>query len=280
MFKFLELLFEKNEWVNICSSSPKESRNVYPLEHANQLRGKYFCVNPITPGMSRKQLNLSDRRNFLIEFDEGTIEEQHELIRKLNIPYRTMVFSGNKSLHVIIALKKGVTKAQYRALAARLRQAIPQADPACFEPARLSRLNGYNQPIRNFGNKITVKELDIWLTKLGFPAKEEHNNHLDNVPEINTEKEIRLAFSTKRLLTGDVKPHEAHRVVLGAAKNLQEMGYTMEETTDILAQARQLVRKQESWAEAVRKTKRVVDWVYTEWVEDWNASTPTTINNK
>ena len=262
-------LFNYDEHVNICIDSPKESRNVIPATEAKTVKkGKYFCINPLKPGSSRKQLNLTARRNILIEFDCNTLEEQWNIIRAKKIPYRTIVFSGNKSLHVIIAVDKDLGKCYYRDIMRRLKRVLPQADAACFEPARLSRLATDKQILEEVGNIITVDELENWLTQMGC-SKEEYKEIKQKNIEFNEAMKGKLSKTTMRLLAGQVAATDAHRATISATKNLQEMGYSQDEVINTLARARQLSRPNEPWEDSLEKTKRVVEWVWTEWKNEW-----------
>jgi len=263
--EFLRRLFTEDEWINICWSSPKQTETIYQISDLTEpVEGKYFCVNPMKKGQSRKQLNLAGRRNFLIEFDELTIKEQWTAIEKYDIPYNTIVFSGNKSLHVIISLDKDIDKAYYRNIAQRMKLVITEADKACFEPARLSRLGCAKQPVKAYGNKITINVLEAWLDSHG-QNKEEYEQKAEKFQAAMKRRHGKLNQTTLRLLAGDIPEAEAHRAAISSAKNLQEMDYGKEEIIAMLAGARAHMRPNEPIEEAEAKSKRIVDWVYNEW---------------
>jgi len=257
-------LFRYDEHVNVCVNTPKESKNVVPADQAKRMDGKYFCINPLKPGSSRKQLNLTERRNILIEFDCDDLETQWNIIRDKRIPFRTIVFSGNKSLHVIIAVDKDLGKCYYRSIMRRLKRVLPEADAACFEPARLSRLATDSQPLQDVGEVITADELEEWLTSLGC-SKEQYEEIEKKQIKFNEQQKGKLNKTTMNLLAGLIAKEDAHRATISSTKNLQELGYSRDEIISTLAKARQLTKTNESWEEAVEKTTRVVDWVLQEW---------------
>jgi len=263
-------LFRHDEHVNVCLTTPKESKNVVPATEAKKIKeGKYFCINPLKPGSSRKQLNLTERRNVLIEFDCDDLETQWNIIRNKRIPFRTIVFSGNKSLHVIIAVDKDLGKCYYRSIMKRLKRVLPEADAACFEPARLSRLATDAQPLQDVGEIITVEELEAWLASLGC-SKEEYEEIEKKQIAFNESQKGKLAKTTMKLLAGQIPKEDAHRATISSTKNLQELGYSRDEIIATLAKARQLTKTNEDWEEAVEKTTRVVDWVLDEWkTNEW-----------
>ena len=263
--RIIDKLFNVKEFVNVCVDSPRESKNVIPAQDAaNLLEGKYFCINPLKEGSSRKQLNLTARRNILIEFDADSLERQWNIIRDRKIPYRTIVFSGNKSLHVIIALDKDLGKCYYRSIMRRLKRVLPEADAACFEPARLSRLATDSQPLEEVGEVITAEQLEAWLASLGC-SKEQYEEIEKRQIAFNEAQKGKLSKTTMNLIAGQIPKEDAHRATISSAKNLQELGYSKEDIISTLAQARQLTRTDETWEESVEKTARVVNWVLKEW---------------
>lgn len=269
LVNFPALLFRKGEHVNMCKVSPKESFNVIPVEEMafGAYHGKYFCINPLKAGSSRKQLNITQRRNILIEFDCDSLEDQWGIIRNKRIPFRSVVYSGNKSLHVIIALDKDIGKRYYRDIMKRLKRVLPEADAACFEPARLSRLASPSQPLQETGSIITVDQLEEWLTSLGC-SKEEYEVIEAKQIAYNESQKGKLTRATMNLLAGVTPKEDAHRATIGATKNLQELGYSREDIIASLAKARQITRPQESAEESIEKTGRIVDWVLTEWKKE------------
>lgn len=259
-------LFYADEYVNVCDNSPKESKNLLSAK-CRVTEGKYFCINPLKEGTSRKQLNLTARRNILIEFDCDSLERQWEIIRERKIPYRTVVFSGNKSLHVIIAVDKDLGKCYYRSIMKRLKRVLPEADAACFEPARLSRLATNHQFLEKVGKVISEDELEAWLEGLGC-SKEEYAEIEKKQIAFNESQKGKLTQTTMKLIAGQIPKEDAHRATISSTKNLQELGYTREEVIATLAKARQLSKPEEPWEDSVEKTRRVVDWVWVEWKEN------------
>ena len=261
-------LFKADEFVNVCISSPKESQSVMSAVEAKEVKeGKYFCINPLKKGSSRKQLNLTSRRNILREFDCDSLERQWNIIRERKIPYRTIVFSGNKSLHVIIALDKDLGKCYYRDIMKRLKRVLPEADAACFEPARLSRLATRDQPLEEVGEIITEGQLENWLTSQGC-SEEQYEEIKQKQIAFSEKQKGTLQKTTMNLLAGKIPKEDAHRATISSAKNLQELGYTQDEIVSTLATARQLTMKEEDWDTSVEKTLRVVSWVCQEWNEN------------
>lgn len=112
-------------------------------------KSEFFCINPLKDLSNRAAENVFDMKNFLFEFDNAPYSEQLEAIKKLEsagINIATAVFSGSKSIHLIISMAEKLTidyKQSWLALSFevnRLTRLTP--DQACKNPNRLSRLAG------------------------------------------------------------------------------------------------------------------------------------------
>jgi len=159
----LNLLFEEREIV--------WTGNQYELKSLDS--SEFFCINPLRNLQSRKNEDVVVYRNFLFEFDNAPLETQVAAISLLennNIPIRTAVFSGSKSLHLIVSLADTLTmdyKSAWVALTAEILALTGlQADEACKNPARLSRLAGHVrestgklQELVHTGNLITNEKI-------------------------------------------------------------------------------------------------------------------------
>jgi hypothetical protein len=153
---YFATLFEPAEYVWACSAQRLRSR-VYSRSQSyviNAAKDKYFgggaflSINPAQPDTHRCTANTAACRNFLIEFDVGTIDEQQEELAKSGLPFSCQVLSGGKSLHTIIALEEPVPLEQYKEIHRRLCLLLPKADAATCDPSRFSR----------FPTAIRVKE--------------------------------------------------------------------------------------------------------------------------
>lgn len=114
---------------------------------------EFFCINELKNLNNRTNENVLIKQNFLIEFDEGTFEQQEaaiSLIEATGLNIATAVFSGSKSIHLIISAAESLDL-EYRqtwlALAAEIRSITGLTpDAACKNEARLSRLAGAIRP--------------------------------------------------------------------------------------------------------------------------------------
>jgi len=260
---YLKTIFARTDYVNIVYESFKETRAV-PV---TLVRGypKWVCVNPIKPRHTRAAKNVETYRNFLVEFDCGSIEEQWKWIDTYGVPYATVVFSGNRSLHAVISLNDGVTKDEYRKIARMLKLALPNADSACFEPARLTRMPCGMQPMVRRAKTISLAALYAWLEDKGIPKETEDLSAISHGKDLVPDK---ITKSTVNLLSGNTPKEDGHRVALQAAKNLMEVGYSQAEVISILSGVRQMYMPEEDLTTSKHKTERLVEWVEQNWHKD------------
>jgi hypothetical protein len=118
----------------------------------NPANSVFFCINPLRSIEERKNENVSQYRNFLFEFDGVPLDAQYKALEQLkqSLPIATAVYSGSKSVHLIISMADTLTH-DYRQAWLALSSEITYltnliADPSCKNPARLSRLAGSVRP--------------------------------------------------------------------------------------------------------------------------------------
>lgn len=146
--RFLNALFRPNEPIYCCGPHPA---NVVYRGPASALLqpSAYICLNPV-PGAWYAH-DIVTLRNFLIEFDNSPLDQQHLMVAALEklIPIRTVTYSGTKSLHAVVSLaddfgvahRPGAERAAFYSNTAKALQAFA-----------LNALQGFPQPIS--GNLI------------------------------------------------------------------------------------------------------------------------------
>lgn len=157
------------------------------VSHAPKKADYYYCINPLLPTEDRNptrphhnaniprraDANIVSFRNFLLELDSGTVEEQRALVTA-RLPVSAITYSGNKSLHFIVSLQEPLLDLHsYRIFAQRLLKLVPEADPTCKNPSRLSRLpfainpeTGKTQDLLYLGYRLSYSQLDAVLPKI------------------------------------------------------------------------------------------------------------------
>ncbi len=165
-------LFRHDEWV--CGAIDAHGANSMMVSRLDS-DYQFFSINPLKPGTRRKDENVAVYRNFLLEIDRLPLPEQRPAIEALGIPYTSLVYSGGKSLHIIISLAVPCqSEKEYRDLGLRLMAAVPICDPTTKNPSRLSRTpsavrdNGETQTLIEMRGPVSNSELEAWLISKGI----------------------------------------------------------------------------------------------------------------
>jgi hypothetical protein len=242
---FLSALFDENE--SICVSDSVYGTEVTALA---QVRTKaelpqYFAINPLRE--SRSDRNCAVLRNFLVEFDTIALEEQVKLIDSLKMPFTTMVYSGGKSYHYILALDQPIaTEQEYRKLARWIYAVLAQknkADESCKNPSRLSRMagarrdNGALQALIQVQGRIPVTDLGAWLSASGVaePMVKEFSKFDQFRPVKNLSG---LTRRTRIFLESGAPVGSRHHSLFAATCNMYRCGFSEKE---ILQQAKNVL---------------------------------------
>lgn len=68
---------------------------------SNPEAGAWIRFNPLD-GKGVKNENVTDFKYALVESDNLSIEKQNAIMRELELPIATLVYSGSKSIHAIV----------------------------------------------------------------------------------------------------------------------------------------------------------------------------------
>lgn len=182
---FMETLFDPGEAV--CFGASERSIKV-TTQNANPGDYQFVSLNPLflnldrnptetwhRPNIGRRaDMNVTTFRNILIESDSGNLLSQYNYIsNKRKLPYSTLVFSGNKSLHFIISLKKPLRdKEEYKNLVERIynRLGTRNIDESCKNPSRFTRMpcflrgdTGKEQRLLKINGRIDNDVVQRWI---------------------------------------------------------------------------------------------------------------------
>ena len=154
--------------------SEEQTRAFLEEHHYNPQAGAWICVNP-TDGKGGKGENITAYKYALIECDNVGLDKQMELINALKLPYKTLIYSGNKSLHAICHIG-AVTLSEFKERFNFIKSVCAEhgltIDGACSDPSRLSRLAGVTrgdtrQTLINVdGGKSNFSEFKTWITSI------------------------------------------------------------------------------------------------------------------
>jgi hypothetical protein len=137
------------------------------------------ALNPVKG--FRVDSNCTAFRNFLVEIDIGTSEEQLNYIKKIGLPYSAAIFSGNKSLHFLVSLQEDLPNEQiWRTFAEWILNVATNADQKTKNPTRSIRMPGVwrdpnkMQKLVEFHGPIELKTLVKWLAEHPKAKPREH----------------------------------------------------------------------------------------------------------
>lgn len=188
--KLLKLMFKEEE--SICISPNKYGFHSTPLNNAfaeeiSLLNTKFRDGEPLekciekfpTNEMRLVALNPINGwcddascyrwRNFLIEMDYGPLSEQLAYIKKLEMPYSAVVFSGGKSLHFLISVEQDFKDEKtWRKVAEWILSIVTMADQNTKNPSRRIRVPGAirdnsKQALVEYIGKVPNSVLGEWL---------------------------------------------------------------------------------------------------------------------
>ncbi|MFZ3172053.1 MAG: AAA family ATPase [Carboxydocellales bacterium] len=220
LVKYLEILFEASENVGYVTDSWEKEGKYLPskgccdrtagllIQQLNQCNGDLGSVlgdykpevgawirfNPLD-GKGVKNENVTDFRFALVESDNMEIDQQHAIIRELELPVACLVHSGKKSLHAIVRVDAGNYE-EYRKRVDYLYEVCKKnglkVDSQNRNPSRLSRMpgvmrNGQKQFLvdANIG-KESWKDWQDWIEAINddLPEPESMASIWDNLPEL------------------------------------------------------------------------------------------------
>lgn len=209
---FLSLILQPGETTTFTDSPFGTA-----VSHVPKWGDYYYCINSLHPTKDlnptrphhnentprRADANIVSYRNFLLELDSGSVEEQEALVTS-RLPISAITYSGNKSLHFILSLREPLMDLHsYRVFAQRLLRTVPEADPTCKNPSRLSRLpyavnpeTGKTQDLLYLGGRLSYSQLDAILPKIE-----------DRKFKVLTESEMR-EYVSPLLVWASQKPEE------------------------------------------------------------------------
>ncbi|MBL1228742.1 AAA family ATPase [Enterococcus sp. BWB1-3] len=142
--------------------------------------GAWIRFNPMD-GEGTKNTNVVDFRYALVESDSMKIEQQHEILRELELPIVALTYSGGKSLHAIVKID-AVNYPQYQERVDYLYKIVEKnglrVDKQNKNPSRLTRLPGF---IRGDQKQFTIAK------NIGKGSWEEWQEYIedmnDNLPD-------------------------------------------------------------------------------------------------
>lgn len=230
--RFYQTLFEPGE--HVCWGRTTYETAVRPLRWT-ETDEQFFVINPLKD--SRRDDNVTAFRNILVEFDKLSIKEQHKLIERSGLPYSTLVYSGGKSLHVIISLETPLqSKEAYKALAKQIYKKLGGADVVddkTSNPSRFSRApdairdNGVRQDLLEVRARVPNQLLYDWLGPIELEKQ-------SNFATFKSDSKL-ITIRALAFLRYGAEPGQWNTRLFGAACDLFRFGHSLEEVEQLCA---------------------------------------------
>lgn len=274
--KLFSVLFDPSETITLAGPEPNRGSLFYVrdiIANYNQVDYTYYSVNPHTGPRwprHRSDPNILAYRNIILEFDTGDFEKQLTLVKRRAIPYTALVYSGGKSLHVLISLAtpcsdleeyEGLTELVYAAIDPTFNQERSRTglDRKCRNPGRLTRTPGIIRP--ETGKEQTLIDLKERVdTKTVIEFIKENQVRVDKYLKKQADKKAkRLAqreLKQLKLRKSDTLPIKdttiallekgqyhgsRHDALLYAGLDLLHANYSIEEIEEKLLQASDII---------------------------------------
>lgn len=237
---FYSTLFDPED--NTCFADSAYGNTLYPVAEVDEVEPyykklQYFSINPMAEGTTRADANVVKYRNFLIEFDGLSLEDQLKHVKHLKMPYSAVTFSGNKSYHFIISLEVPLESRKHYDFVARWIYNIlgNGVDTKNKNPSRFSRVpNGTNQKTQaeqslcKVTKRIDNNSLEAWL--LAHPEHQpEAKPQYEYVPPSEVADYMLLSRWTRYLLDNGIYEGKRNDTFYKMAFDFQKAGYSLEE---------------------------------------------------
>lgn len=154
---------------------PPDAYRPEPIQ-SNLSEIQTLAINPIS-GFRRDE-NVTAFRSFLVELDDGALQEQFQYVKSLNMPYSVCVFSGSKSLHFGIVLEEDLPDENtYRIFAEWILAIVERADQKTKNPSRgircagnIRKETGKEMLLLDCKERVKFMDLVNWLNQ--YPDKD------------------------------------------------------------------------------------------------------------
>ena len=229
--EFLEVLFDSDDYVAFGKNDMAASKAIYPIPEWYTTNAMKFCINPLGRNQRRNGENIGDNiYSFLFEMDKDEnnqiipAKEQIRMFVNSGIPYTTMVYSGSKSIHLIVRFTEPITQKWFRSWWEAMNRVLVSKglpiDPATMKIPQLSRVpnsmrdvdgDKVCQKLININKRIEQSEMLEWLEANGeevlepyVPPVREYNPDLN--AEVSDEEKFKAAYNMFKKTHGEYEP--------------------------------------------------------------------------
>ena len=229
--EFLEVLFDSDDYVAFGKNDMAASKAIYPIPEWYTTNAMKFCINPLGRDQRRNGENIGDNiYSFLFEMDKDEnnqiipAKEQIRMFVNSGIPYTTMVYSGSKSIHLIVRFTEPITQKWFRSWWEAMNRVLVNKglpiDPATMKIPQLSRVpnsmrdvdgDKVCQKLIHINKRIEQSEMLEWLELNGeevlepyVPPVREYNPDLN--AEVSDEEKFKAAYNMFKKTHGEYEP--------------------------------------------------------------------------
>lgn len=163
--RLLALLYEA-EWIEAPETQSTKAGLKIALNPANWERSYW------------KGENVKLCRNLMFEYDGGNARQQFEVIQKSGLPYTSITFSGNKSLHIIVSLVDPIPYDDFKPTWKKIQKILDSycgSETEC-DPATSSKVQWCRAPIFTRVENGVAKKQQLVETN----SKIELNSRIEN----------------------------------------------------------------------------------------------------
>lgn len=169
------LLWDDSEYVLFANRTdqPKPFRRVRDV--SEQPKQPYCTPNGFSGyDANRDNAHVTRYHTFVIEHDDMPLDAQREMWRQSDMPHTLRVFSGNKSVHVVIRCEGHISCKQWISTAKALKTVFPNAckqalmgrSRVCRTPGG-TRKDGTLQAVEYVGARVPFHQLNSWIERQG-----------------------------------------------------------------------------------------------------------------
>lgn len=227
-----------DEDVQLLSTDFREGK---PLEQCLQTCPsadlQLVALNPIQGW--RDDVSCKSYRNFLVELDYGPLAEQLAYVKRLEMPYSAVVFSGGKSLHFLVSLAQDLPdEKSWRKVSEWILAIVTLADQNTKNPSRSIRIPGAKrddkkQLLVEFKGPVVNQDLGVWLSRYPDAAPREQErkplNNLKSFPKMKP-------WMVRALKEGFDVSKGRNKQWFAIACEFALHGFSEDETMDILGE--------------------------------------------
>ena len=229
--EYLKVLFDEDENVAWGKDDQDACRPHYPWPMFLHTEAVKFCINPLSTWRDGKHTTAINSLLFEMDYRKVDgkkvlipIKEQVRLFEASGLPYTTMVYSGGKSIHVIVRFTESLDEKMFRPTWIAIEKALTKLkcwiDPATMKIPQLSRVpnsmrpdTGKKQTLVFIKERVSMLEMTEWLTsndvEIEIPVPRKNTVYIPNANnEIADDEKFTAAYNMYKKKYGEFESTE------------------------------------------------------------------------